>query len=171
LFVAFRLSEVEINVVKKLPAILFAEDSPDDVALIKIGFAKVKFPLPVHFVEDGIGAVEYLEGKNQYADREKYPLPSMLLTDLKMPRMDGFELLDWIRSREQFKKLPVIVVTGSNQIEDRSRAIERGASAYVIKGLLTTPPASLFDAIVQFIDQPADIGKRRLRMAAPNAVE
>ena len=132
------------------PTILFAEDSPDDVELIKIGLEHSNFELPVRFVQDGVVAVEYLEGQGQFAERENYPLPAVLLTDLKMPRMDGFALLTWVRNYEEFRSLPVIVMTGSNETPDRLRAMELGANAYLTKGLFVFPPTSLIEAILRF---------------------
>ena len=129
------------------PTILFAEDSEDDRLLIERGFEKAKFPFNLHFVKDGVTAKEYLRGQGRYADRENFPAPCILLTDLKMPRMDGFELLTWVRSQKAWKKLPVIVVTGSDQTEDWQRAMDLGANSYVVKDLLVRPPPSLFEAI------------------------
>lgn len=136
------------------PSILFVEDSSNDRLLILRGFEKARFPFGVSSVEDGICAMEYLAGKKQYADREKFPVPSLLLTDIKMPRMDGLELLAWVRSQRKFSNLPVIIVTGSDQTEDRVRAIELGANAYVTKELLLRPPAGLMEAIQRYISPP-----------------
>lgn len=130
------------------PTILFAEDSDNDTLLIQCGFEKARFPFLLQFVEDGVAALDYLSGKGKYADRERYPLPTVLLTDLKMPRMDGFELLRWIRSQETWRNLPVIVMTGSNQVEDRMRAMDLGANFYIVKDLLMRPSEALFDAIL-----------------------
>lgn len=132
------------------PLILFAEDSSNDRLLILRGFEKAQFPLGVAPVEDGVCAMEYLGGKKQYADREKFPLPCLLLTDIKMPRMDGLELLAWVRAQRKFHSLPVIIVTGSDQTKDRQRAIELGANAYVTKELLLRPPAGLMEAILRY---------------------
>ena len=132
------------------PPILFAEDSENDMVLIQLGFEKARFPFPLHFVSDGVTAMEYLSGKGPYGDRLKYPSPFLLLTDLKMPRMDGFELLSWIRSQEEWMDLPVIVITGSNRVEDRQRAMDLGANSYVLKELLMRPPPTLFEAILRY---------------------
>jgi CheY-like chemotaxis protein len=132
--------------------ILFAEDSENDVMLIQRGFEMARFPVDLRFVENGALAVEYLSGKNQYSDRDKFPIPSVLLTDLQMPRMGGFELLTWLRSQKQWRKLPVIVVTGSDQAADAQRAMNLGANAYVVKELLMRPPPSLFESILRFVN-------------------
>lgn len=127
--------------------ILIAEDSESDAILIEEGFASARVPFSVRFVRDGSEAVSYLQGQNKFADRRQFPIPFILLTDLQMPRMDGFELLQWVRRSKAFHTLPVIVVTGSDESEDRARALSLGAEAYVTKDLLLRPPASLVDAI------------------------
>jgi CheY-like chemotaxis protein len=136
------------------PTILIAEDSESDRMLIELGFAKAKFPLSVQFVQDGIYATEYLDGIGRYANRAKFPVPVILLTDLKMPRMDGFELLEWVRNHDKWRNLPIIVVTGSNQSEDLSRAMNLGANTYVVKDLLMRPPPTLFEAIQRYTSPP-----------------
>ncbi|HSU56709.1 MAG TPA: response regulator [Candidatus Dormibacteraeota bacterium] len=129
------------------PTILLAEDSDSDTMLIQIGFEDAGLPFSLHFVPDGLEAVEYLSGKGIYRDKTMYPPPCMLVTDLKMPRMDGFELLAWVRSHEPWKELPVIILSGSEQVEDKQRAGKLGANDYVVKGLLMRPESALFRAI------------------------
>lgn len=125
--------------------------------LIRLGFEKAEFPFALQFVTDGVCATEYLEGTGTYANRTKFPVPAILLTDLKMPRMGGFELLEWVRRHKTLRNLPVIVVTGSNQSEDWHRAMELGASSYVVKDLLMRPPPALFEAILRLTSPtPAD---------------
>lgn len=136
------------------PTILIAEDSESDQLLINLGFQKAKFPFSIRFVQDGIYATEYLDGIGRYQNRAEFPAPIVLLTDLKMPRMDGFELLEWVRGHETWSKLPVIVVTGSNQSEDLRRAMDLGANSYVVKDLLMRPPPALFDAILRLSSPP-----------------
>ena len=136
------------------PTILIAEDSESDQILIELGFEKAKFPFAVHFVQDGICATEYLEGKGRYSNRAEFPTPIVLLTDLKMPRMNGLELLAWIREHETWRHLPVIVITGSNQEEDLRRAMDLGANSYVVKDLLMRPPPALFEAILRLSSPP-----------------
>ena len=80
---------------KKL--ILLVEDNEDDVSLIERAFARAGIDNPLQVVRDGEQAVSYLKAEGEYADRVKYPLPSLVLLDLKMPRRNGFEVLSWIR--------------------------------------------------------------------------
>jgi CheY-like chemotaxis protein len=136
------------------PTILIAEDTESDRILIRLGFERAQFPFQLQFVGDGAQAVRYLKGEGPYANREKFPAPVILLTDLKMPRMDGFELLAWVRKQKKWRDLPVIIVTGSNQAEDWKRAVELGANSYVVKDLLMRPPAALFEDILRHTSPP-----------------
>jgi CheY-like chemotaxis protein len=113
--------------------ILLAEDDPNDTLLIKRAFQKASLGDVLKTVSDGDEAIEYLRGNNAYADRAKHPLPFLLLLDLKMPGTDGFEVLQWIRSRPDFKRLLVVVLTSSNLQSDVDRAYELGANSYLVK--------------------------------------
>ena len=136
------------------PTILIAEDSESDQMLIQLGFEKAKFPFSLQFVADGVCATEYLDGVGRFRNRAEFPIPIVLLTDLKMPRMNGFDLLDWVRRHKTWRNLPVIVVTGSNQSEDQLQAMDVGASSYVVKDLLMRPPPTLFEAILRLSSRP-----------------
>jgi len=84
-------------------------------------------------VSDGLQAVKYLTGELPYADRAKYPFPDVVLLDLQLPLMDGFEVLNWIRRQPDLKFLPVIALTGSMRNEDTSLACKAGANLCVLK--------------------------------------
>src|SRR4051812_8405217 len=115
------------------PVILLAEDREDDGIIIRNAFARTTFPYRLTVVRDGEEAVAYLEGAGAYADRARYPFPSVLLLDLKMPRKDGFEVLDWIRGRAEFSSLRVVVLTSSKLTSDINQAYERGAKSFLVK--------------------------------------
>lgn len=152
------------------PTILFAEDSDNDSILIRCGFEKAGFPYSFQFVGDGVEAIQYFSGKGKFADRERFPIPAVLLTDLRMPRMDGFELLEWVRSQSAWQNLPVIVVTGSNQVQDRKRAIDLGANFYIVKDLLMRPSQELLDSIIRCATPQAEPRPRRLQPSGRDAV-
>jgi CheY-like chemotaxis protein len=113
--------------------LLHVEDDPNDAVLLQRAFRKANSPLTIQAVTDGDKAVAYLSGANEYADREKYPLPAVVLLDLKMPRKSGLEVLQWIRSEQKLRRLIVIVFTSSKHDEDVNKAYEIGANSYLVK--------------------------------------
>jgi len=126
--------------------ILLAEDDANDVMLIQRAFQKAGLRNVLKIVRDGDAAIKYLRGDGPYADRDQYPLPFLLLLDLKMPGTDGFEVLEWLRDEAQLKRLLVVVLTSSNLQADVDRAYELGANSYLVK------PVS-FDEMVHLIQR------------------
>jgi CheY-like chemotaxis protein len=114
-------------------AILLAEDREDDVVLIRRAFARVNFLNPLLVVKNGEEAINYLKGEAPYHDRTSYPLPGLLLLDLKMPRKDGFEVLRWIREQRALDGLRVLVLTSSEASQDVAQAYELGANSFLVK--------------------------------------
>src|SRR6266542_6680804 len=125
--------------------ILLAEDDPNDVLLIQRAFQWTNVASPLQVVRDGEAAVAYLSGQRPYADRGRHPLPTLLLMDLKMPRKSGLEVLEWLRQQPGLKRLPVVVLTSSNQSPDINRAYDLGANSYLVK------PAG-FDSLVELVN-------------------
>ncbi|HEY0550882.1 MAG TPA: response regulator [Verrucomicrobiae bacterium] len=113
--------------------ILLAEDDVDDAELIAVALQRSNLAHSLHHVSDGEMAISYLTGEAQYSQREQFPLPAVLLLDLKMPRKNGFEVLQWIRSTKEWAQLPVIVLTSSDEPSDIKRAYELGATSYLTK--------------------------------------
>jgi len=124
--------------------ILLAEDDPNDVLLIQRAFQRNHVANPVQVVRDGEEALAYLSGQAPFADRERHPLPVLMLMDLKMPRKSGLEVLEWVRRQPGLKRLPIIVLTSSNQSPDINRAYELGANSYLVK------PAG-FDSLLDLV--------------------
>src|SRR5260370_20778624 len=93
--------------------ILLAEDDPDDVLLTQIALRKARLANPLQVVRDGEEAIAYLTGDGLYADRSQYPLPMLLLLDLKMPKVTGFEVLDWLRKHPRLGRMSVAAMSPS----------------------------------------------------------
>jgi CheY-like chemotaxis protein len=113
--------------------ILVADDDPDDIALLKRAFIKAGISVPLHSVRDGQEAIDYLLGENGFSDRENYPFPSLLLLDIKMPRLNGFDVLSWLKSQPNLKRLPVLMFSSSSLRRDINHSADLGANAFLQK--------------------------------------
>ena len=116
-----------------IPTILYVDDDDNDVVLLKHAVRTAGLSFCVQAVSDPENASAYLAGEGIYADRKCFPLPSLVLLDLKMPRMHGFEVLSWIRNQPVFKRMVVIILTASNHAAEVNRAYELGANSYLVK--------------------------------------
>jgi CheY-like chemotaxis protein len=114
-------------------AVLYVEDEEADVFLLRFAFEKAGLLHPIHTVIDGIEAIDYLAGNGPFADRQRHPLPSLVLLDLKLPRKSGFDVLEWARQQPGFASLPIVIYTSSDRETDRASAIQLGASDYIVK--------------------------------------
>ncbi len=112
---------------------LHVEDDPNDTLLFQHACRKAGVIFDLQAVSDGDQAIAYLRGANDFSDRGKYPLPQLILLDLKMPRVSGFDVLAWIRSEDSLKQMPVVVLTSSNHDADIKRAYDLGAKSYLVK--------------------------------------
>jgi CheY-like chemotaxis protein len=113
--------------------ILVADDSDEDIFLIRRAFKKALVPNPLYAVKSGVEAMSYFEGRGKFSNRDEYPLPDLLLLDLKMPGIDGFEVLSWIRHQPGISLLRVIVLTASDHIRDVNLAYQLGANSFMVK--------------------------------------
>jgi CheY-like chemotaxis protein len=113
--------------------ILYVEDDPNDAVVFERALKKSGLPLNLQIAPDGRFAIEYLLGQEQYHDRKKYPLPAIIVSDMKMYRMDGAELVKWIRASAKFRDLPAVLYSTSNEDIDVSVAASAGATAYFRK--------------------------------------
>jgi CheY-like chemotaxis protein len=129
------------------PNILLAEDDDNDVFFMRRALQKGGIEFPLHVVSNGQEALDYLGGAGHFADRERFPLPSLVLLDLKMPFVNGFEVLTWMRSQEGIRDIPVVVLTSSAEERDRHRAMALGAKAYFVK----PPTPALILSITPFL--------------------
>lgn len=114
--------------------ILLVEDNPADILLIQRAFRQADLShISLQIVRDGDAAVLYLSGEREYLDRERYPLPILILLDLKLPRRSGHEVLEWLRQQPDLKRLPVIMLTSSREILDVNQSYELGVNSYLVK--------------------------------------
>src|SRR5262245_57890910 len=113
--------------------ILLAEDRDDDVRLITRAFEQTGIDVPIQIVRDGEEAILYLAGEGKYSNRLEFPLPTILLLDLKMPRADGFDVLNWIKTQSSLRSIVVLVLTNSEDIRDVNRAYALGANSFLVK--------------------------------------
>lgn len=115
------------------PIILVAEDSADDRHLMQVALNRAGFSSGINFVHDGHEAVEYIEGQGAYADRRRHPYPDIIISDVKMPRRTGLELLQWIRQHPRCSILPLILLSGAGLSTDIASAYQLGANTYFKK--------------------------------------
>jgi CheY-like chemotaxis protein len=121
--------------------ILLVEDSVDDVFFMGRALKGAGFTTPLQVAKDGQVALDYLGGANGYADRAKFPIPNLVLLDLKLPQVLGLDVLKWIRSRPEYQTLPVVVFTSSGERSDLERAYRLGANSFMVKPSADDLPA------------------------------
>lgn len=113
------------------------EDSEDDVFILRRAFKESNLANPLHVVEDGQQAIEYLSGVGEFANRDEFPMPFLVLLDLKLPLKDGLEILEWMQKQRFAEDLHVVVLTSSAEERDVTKAYHLGARSY-----LTKPPSA-----------------------------
>jgi CheY-like chemotaxis protein len=130
--------------------ILLVEDDPNDVWLVKHAFQSANISNPLRIVNDGQEAIDYLKGIGAYSDRGAFPLPKLVLLDLKMPRLNGFDVIGWMRRHYPWKLTPIIILSSSALPQDVNRAYELGANAYMVKPADYRALERLFRTIADF---------------------
>jgi CheY-like chemotaxis protein len=115
------------------PPILLVEDDSNDLLLIQRAFQKAGLQYPLRVAHDGDQAIQYLSGRGAYGNRQRFPLPFLVLLDLRMAGTDGFGVLQWARAQPGLKRLLIVVFTSSDLQSDIDRAYEAGANSYLVK--------------------------------------
>jgi len=113
--------------------VLVIEDNADDVLFLKRAFVKAGVNVLDRVIDDGQDALDFFEGRGIYRNRADYPLPTHVLLDLKVPKVNGLEILEWLRRHESFERLPVMVLSSSGERADRDRAVRLGVDGYFMK--------------------------------------
>ena len=126
--------------------ILLVEDNRLDIELTLDAFREARLGNTMHVAKNGEEALAYLYGRGQYADRKQYPLPDIILLDLKMPGIDGFEVLRQVKGSPELKRLPVIILTSSREEGDLALSYDCGANSYLVK------PVS-FEGFLKVVEQ------------------
>jgi CheY-like chemotaxis protein len=124
-----------------VPNILHVDDDRDEALLVRAAFERARVLVQLQNATDGQEAIDYLCGSGPYSDRRKFPIPDLILLDLNMPGMDGFDVLAWLRHQEQFQEIPVLIFSSSEDPADMRRARELGAAGHIVK-------TSQFDELV-----------------------
>ncbi len=131
-------------------ALLLVEDDPNSVFFFEHVIEKLEIANPVSVVTDGQEALDYLAGTGKFSDRMTFPMPGVVVLDLKMPRVTGFDVLRQVRAHPEWKKLIVLVLTSSSSDTDIAEAYQLGANAYLVKPLELKDLATMVQAIKDF---------------------
>jgi CheY-like chemotaxis protein len=113
--------------------ILLVEDRGDDILVVLRAFEHAGLKNRVIVCRDGEEAIQYLNGDGVFANRKEYPLPDLILLDLKMPKIDGFGVLRWLKSHPQLKRIVTVVLTLSSELKDVNAAYQLGANSFMVK--------------------------------------
>lgn len=130
--------------------ILLAEDREEDIILIRKAFEKGGIRNPLFIVRNGEEAINYLTGVARFSDRSQYPLPALLLLDLKMPGTDGFDVLRWIKTQPDLASLRVVVLTSSQDVRDVNKAYQLGANSFLVKPLDFHDTVAMAETIMDY---------------------
>jgi CheY-like chemotaxis protein len=131
--------------------ILLVEDETTDALLFRRALEKITKDPPIIEISNGDEAVEYLVGSGRYADRRKYPLPSLIVLDVKLPRRNGFEVLEWIRSQpDNLRFTPVLMLSSSDRSDDVEKSYSHGANSYMTKPFGTEEYTRMANAFAGF---------------------
>lgn len=122
-----------INRMGRTANVLLAEDNEPDQRMVRRGFSRAKLSVNLFIVEDGEECLDYLYNRGKYHDDQAYPYPDLLLLDINMPKINGFEVLRQIRADDKQRALPIVILTTSDQERDVLTSYNSGTNAYITK--------------------------------------
>ena len=141
--------------------ILLVEDNEDDVFIFSRAIKQGRIPNPIQVASDGDSAIAYLKGAENFSDRTMFPLPFLILLDLKMPGLGGMDVLKWIREQPHLEMVSVIMLTSSAEHRDIARAYQLGARSYLVK----PPTAAILTEIMNTLRISEASAKERLKIS------
>ena len=152
-------------------SILLAEDNEDDVVLFQHRLHVAKILNPLQIVTDGEEVIAYLCGEGKYADRTVYPVPIVLFLDLRMPKIDGYQILSFLQTNTPHPNLPVIVLSVLGELKDMAEAYLRGAKSFLVKPVAAHEILETLRAIPTLTLEPENEGFVLLPKNAPASAE
>lgn len=145
-------------------AVLYADDNADDRFLFEHAYREAGITQPLRIVDDGAEVEAYLRGDGMYGERQKYPVPGLIVLDLKMPRRTGQETLEWIRASADWKTMPVLMLSASMHPGDIDRAYAGGINAFLVKPSAASDLTRLMSCLnsfwLEFAEHPSPAAGR-----------
>jgi CheY-like chemotaxis protein len=135
------------------PTILLVEDNDEDAFLLQRALRLNKIDCILHVAEDGEAAIDYLSGNGKYADRAQFAVPTLMLLDLKLPYVHGFEVLAWMTAQPAAQQVRTIILTSSGEDRDRDKAAQFGVQSYFVK----PPNADLVAAVTKALEPTCSV--------------
>ena len=153
-----------------MKTLLFVDDDPNDRLLAETACERARVSFLLKTMESGVEAFRYLSGSGAYADRAAHPLPELIFLDLKMPEIDGFEVLRWARNRAETRTTPIAIYSASLILEDIAKAYSLGASYFITKPSSLTVLLDIFRAADKCLADPWN-GEALAQFSTPEAVK
>lgn len=149
--------------------ILLVEDSGNDADLIRRAFEEAGVTNPMFVVRDGEAVIAYLKGAGAFADRGRFPIPAVLLLDLNLPRVGGFEVLEWLRRTPELRQILVVVLSGHSGLKEVARAYSLGANSFLVKPCNPAEIQNLIAAFPEYWISPPSVSSLLSPTTSPGA--
>lgn len=144
-------SESGVNAKKNRPLnILLAEDNSADVKITLRAFSEAKLKCELYVVNDGQEAIDFVHNKGQYQDKGKFPRPDLMLLDINMPKMNGFEVLESLKNDLDYSSIPIVMLTSSSNEEDIAKSYRKNAASYIPKPVNYADFVKIIEAFITY---------------------